>query len=168
VTTQEKIALTSTVVAAISLLANVVMASVLYRLNRGNATHDVALTVLKDLLHRLESTRLFDIDPEQEIWEFGFDTLKELANLCPTATTAAGHKRIPRRVQAEISDLCAHVKRLRSFQDSWRQYRSEQKETDWRTLQRGWPDFGAATAALREAQPVAETCRKTLSDAVRN
>jgi hypothetical protein len=168
--TQEKISLASAAVAAASLLANVVLASLLYRFNRGNATLDLSLTGLKDMLHQLESTRLFEVDPEQEIWEFGFSTLKELANACPTATTAARHKRVPHRVQlqSDISDLCSHVKTLRSFQDSWRQYRSERETVDWRTLQEGWPDLVAATKALREAQPVAERCRRTLSGIARS
>jgi hypothetical protein len=162
-TRQEEISLVSAVIAATSLTANLVMGIIIYRLNRSNLKRDDVLAVFRSLLHRLEVTRLFEVDPEQELWEFGFESLGELASQCAPATLAAqSRKLVPPEVRTSVSKLSEHVKSLRALQDSWRLFRNK-KEGDWRSIQRSWPDIERATAALKAAQPVAAHCKRTLS-----
>ena len=161
-TTQEQIALVSAAIAATSLTANLIMGFMIYRLNRRNLNRDQVLDVLRLLLLRLESTRLFEVDPEQEIWEFGFETLKELALQCAPAIFAVNSRFVTSDVRASVSQMDDHVKALRALQDSWRLFR-EGKSGDWRSIQRNWPNIQRATVALQAAKPVAAECKRTLA-----
>jgi hypothetical protein len=160
--TQEQIALISAVIAATSVTANLLMGILLYKLNRRNLKRDEVLAVMKSLLHRLDATRLFEMDPEQEIWEFGFETLRELAVLCAPANVVTQTSRfVPSEVRKVVPQLSNHVKGLRAFQDSWKVFRSD-KAGDWRSIQQEWPEIKEATAALQTAQPVAAECKRAL------
>ena len=162
-TTQEILAITSASIAVISICVNVLMGIIIYRLNRGNLKKDEIFDVLRSLLNRLEYTRLFEIDPEQEIWEFGFDSLKELNLVCAPAVVAAQSSRfVSPDVLSVVKNLSRHVKDLRAFQDSWRVFRKDQVG-DWRSIQQTWPELQRATSALHKAQPVAAKCKATLS-----
>jgi hypothetical protein len=130
---------------------------------RGNPRQDEVLAVLRSLLEKLEYTRLFEIDPDQEIWEFGFETLGALALLCASAIVAVrGSSFVTSEVRTSVSQLSDHVKRLRAFQDNWRLFRND-KGGDWLSIQRNWPDITRATKALQAAQPIAAHCKSTLS-----
>jgi len=162
-TTKEILEITSASIAVISICVNVVMGITIYRLNRGNLKRDEILAVLRSLLERLEYTRLFEIDPEQEIWEFGFDSLKELNLVCAPAIVASRSSRyVSSDVLSAVEQLSRHVKDLRALQDSWRVFRRD-KEGDWRSIQETWPELQRATSALQNAQPVAAQCKTTLS-----
>ena len=174
-TAQEKIALVSTVIAAISVSTTVVMGITLYRLKKRDdqetdrrkqreAALGTLVSYLRPLLSELERTNLFDISPEDEIWEFGFLTLSTLAELCASAHIAADTSSFTdQNLRAAISRLHHHVKGLRGFQDNWRDFSQARKGEDWRALQQEWSDLQAATAALQAARPVAEQCKRALS-----
>lgn len=162
-TTQEAISVASAVVAAVSVTANVVMGITIYRLNRRNIARDDVVSVLRLLLQRLEHTRLFEVDPNSEIWEFGFETLRELAAECAPAHVAVQHTRsADQALRAAVSGMHDHVKGLRALQDSWRTFRHG-KEGSWADIQRSWPDVERAKAALDAARPVAQQCKRALS-----
>jgi len=104
------------------------------------------------------------MDPNQEIWEFGFDTLKVLAGLCASAHVAVQHFHFKDgTLRTAVSGLHDHVKRMRALQDSWRDYRHG-KEGAPTELQKTWPDFDRAKAALQVAGPAAQQCKRLLSD----
>ena len=163
-TTQEAISVAGAVAAAVSVTANVVMAITIYRLNRRNVARDEVVSVLRLLLQRLELTRLFEVDPNSEIWEFGFETLRELAGECAAAHVAVQYTRSASQpLCAAVSVLHDHVKGLRAFQDSWRTFRHG-KEGSWADIQRDWPDIERAKAALDAARPVAQQCKRIVSE----
>ena len=162
-TTQEEISLVSAAIAATSLTANVLMGITINRLNRRNLKRDEILAVLRSLLQRLEYTRLFEVDPEQEIWEFGFESIRELAlQIAPAIVAVKSSKFTDLEVRTSVSQLGDHVKALRAFHDSWRLFRHGKPE-DWRSIQRDWPDIERARVALEAAKPVAVQCRDTVS-----
>lgn len=162
-TNQEAIALASASIAAISLCANVVMGVVLYRQNRRNVSKDRVIGTLRSLLQQLEETRFFTVDPEQELWEFGFERLTEVNKACAQAVVALkGSRHVPQAVKSSVAKMAAQVKELRAFQDSWRVFRVNRVE-DWRTDQAKWNDIKPAGALLKEAQDTAANCKATLS-----
>jgi hypothetical protein len=179
-TTQEKIALVSALIAAISVSANVILGIILYRHKKrddaeaerrkqGEATLANLVAALRPLLSELERTTLFEVRPEDEIWEFGFRTLNQLASLCASAYVAAQLSMFAdQNLRAAVSGLHDHVKGLREFQDSWRVFSQPRKGENWRALQREWSDFPAATAALRAARPAMQQCKRALSQFLAN
>ena len=190
-TTQETISLVSTVIAAIGLVTTAVLSITLYRrkkhddeeANRRRKRDDEDADRLKQrevelaslvgylqpLLNELERTNLFDVSPEDEIWEFGFSTLGRLAELCASAYIATDISRFAgQKLRAAISRLHHDVKGLRAYQDSWRIFSKDKESGDWRALQREWPDIRSATAALQAARPIAKECKGALSQFLRN
>jgi hypothetical protein len=162
-TTQETISLVSASIAFLSLCANAVMAIALYKLNRRNLTHDDVLDALRALRQSLEATHYFDIDPEQEIWEFGFESLKNVNTASMSALIAVqSSRRVPVDVRAAVESMAAEVKRLRGYQDGWRSFRVN-KTGDWREIQQYWPQLPTATKDLRRAQLVAADRKKHVS-----
>jgi hypothetical protein len=161
-TTEEQIALASAGIAALSLLFNVGQAVVIHRLKRRNLKRDAVVDVLRSLLQKLEYTRLFDVDVNQEIWEFGFVTLRDLAAFCAAAHVTVQHSRFAEQdLRAVVSQLHVHVKSLRAFQDSWETFRHG-KDGPVNEIQLNWPEIEQAKAALQAAQPIAQNCRRTL------
>jgi hypothetical protein len=182
-TTQETLALVSTLIAAISVSANVILSIILYRRKKRDDAEaerrkqrEVAradlVAALRPLLSELERTTLFEVRPEDELWEFGFRTLSQLAGLCASAHVATQLSMFAdQNLRAAVSGLHDHVKGLREFQDSWRIFSqpfSQPKRGNWRALQPEWPDFPAATAALRAARPAMQQCKRSLSQFLAN
>ena len=157
-TTQDKIAIVSALIAAAGILVTILI----YRLKRKHLKRDQVIVAFRSLLQKLEHTHFFDVDPEQEIWEFGFDSIKELASLCAPAAVAANSNFVPKNVRASVLQLNAQVKGIRALHDSWRLFRNG-KGDDWRSIQRTWPDIERAKAVLQVAQPVAAQCKRELS-----
>jgi hypothetical protein len=178
-TTQETIALVSALIAAISVSANIILSVFLYRHKKRDdeeadrrkqreAALATLVVYLRPLLSELERTNLFNLSPEDEIWEFGFVTLSKLAELCASAHIAGDTSSfVDQNLRTAISGLHHHVKVLRGFQDSWRDFSQARKGEAWRALQQEWPDLQAATAALQAARPVAERCKLALSHFLR-
>jgi len=161
-TNQEALTLVGASIAFASLCANVAMGISLYRLSRRNIKHDKDLDTLRDLFQRLEATHLFTMDPEQEIWEFGFETLKEINSSCSTALVAVQTSRmVPAEVKSAVESMAIEVRSLREYQDSWRTFRTE-KSGAWRDVQQRWPDLGSATSTLANAKGVAAECKRKL------
>lgn len=162
-TNQEAISLASVIVATISVSANIVMGITIYRRNRRNIARDDLVSVLRLLLQKLEHTRLFEVDPNYEIWEYGFVTLSELAAECASAHVAVQHARSADDALREaVSGLHDHVKSLRALQDSWQTFRHG-KEGSWVDIQRSWPDIERAKAGLDAARPMAQQCKRAVS-----
>jgi hypothetical protein len=161
-TNQEALTLVGVSIAFASFCANVVMGISLYRLSRRNVKHDKDLDTLRELFQRLEATHLFTMDPEQEIWEFGFEILKEINTACSTAVVAVQTSRVvPAEVKSAVEGMAIEVRKLREYQDSWRTFRTD-KSGDWRDVQQHWPDLGFATSTLTNAKGVAAECKRKL------
>jgi len=156
-TTPDKIALASAVLVGVGILVTILM----YTLQRRHAQLDQAKIALRALLQKLKETHFFGIDPEQEIWEFGFDSIKGLASLTAAADVAANSRLVPKSVRASVSELHAQVNGIRALHDSWRLVR-EGKKGDWRSVQKNWLDIQRATSALEVAKPVAARCKQEL------
>lgn len=162
-TTQETISLVSASIAFLSLCANAIMAIALNKLTRRNLKHDDVLEALRALRQSLEATHYFEIDPDREIWKFGFESLKIVNTVATGALIAVqSSRRVPDKVRASVEKMAAEIKRLRKYQDDWRSFEVN-KTGDWREIQRQWPQLPAANKDLESAQLVAAECKKQLS-----
>jgi|SRR5215475_15718059 len=159
-TTQETIALVSAAIAALGVITTVFL--YLHKMRKRKLAN--LASYLQPLLSELERTRLFVISPEDEIWEFGFETLSRLAELSAKAFVAADISSFAsQNLRAALSQLNHHVKELRAFQDDWRIFCTGKDKKDWRSLQREWPGIQSATAALQAARPAVDHCKLGLS-----
>ncbi|KWK06111.1 hypothetical protein WM11_12040 [Burkholderia ubonensis] len=154
----------SVVIAATSLAFNVIQAIIIYRLGRVNLTRDQAIAVARSLLQELERTQLFTIDAHQEIWEFGFETVRNLASHNAVfQVTVMRSKFVSDDTRRAVTQLQEHVQRIRALHDSWRAFR-DGKGGNWLEIQRTWPDIERAEALLKATQPVAEHCKRSLTN----
>jgi hypothetical protein len=115
------------------------VAASLCKLNHRNLKHDDVLDELRGLQQGLLATSFFDVDPEQEIWE------------------------VPVDVRNTVRMMSREIKRLRAHQDTWRNFKANERNIDWREIQQRWPDRSLAKTDLARAQVVAAACKRRLA-----
>jgi len=152
-TTPDKIALASALVAALSMIANVAQAFWIHRLAARGAVREKLEDVLAALQSELHRSHLFDMSPHMEIWEFGFETLQSVSVLLSTAQVALERQAdVPRSLYSAINDVAGRVKKLRAFRDSYTMFRHGNNESPVE-VQKKWPDWNNSIRLLAELQP---------------
>jgi len=163
-TTPERISLASAIIAAVSLTVNVLQATIIYRLNRRNVARDDLIESLRLLMEKLEYSRVFAVDPNNEIWKYGFESLREFAAICSSAHVAVQHtKFVNAPLRDAVSELHDHVKALRSLHDSYSTF-AHNKRGAPANIQKDWRDWERAKACLQAARPIALKCQRSISE----
>ena len=184
--TKEIIATVSSSIAALSLIANVLLAiaknkadaaarkaqaeaaDALRKTQKAEATRDEVVESLRLVLQHLERSRFFDVDPDKEIWDYGFRSLEVLADLCSTAHVLVQHSTVVERdLRETISELHDRVKALRSLRDSYSTHAHSKTDAPAH-IQTSWEDWERAKRGLENAHPTVQKCKRLISEFLRN
>lgn len=159
----DKIALTSAIIAGLSLVGNFAQAFWIHRLTAASSDRESVDGVLQALQSEFIRSNLFDMDPHMEIWEYGFETLQHVSGLLAAAQVTLSRRRdVPRALHAIVHDVAARVKTLRRFRDSYTTFRHGTKMSPMEA-QKQWPDWAESIRQLRELQPRVARCKEAIS-----
>ncbi|PJG53749.1 hypothetical protein CVM73_18625 [Bradyrhizobium forestalis] len=140
----------SAAVAACSLTLNGYLAYLL-RHKRTQVSRDDDMRVrLFKLKLALADTRLVDIAPHYEQWEYGFQSLKELRTAavdCNNLLQIAPDGAVSRDVRDAVQQLVDDIKSLYAYRDSYRIFSNGKVITSQEKLSK-WKDFEGAKHAL--------------------
>lgn len=160
--TEETIAAVSAALAAVSILANIGQAWWIHRLTETTLDRKDLIDVLATLQAELYRSNLFDMNPHDEVWEYGFETLQHVSGLIAAAQVAIGRrKNIPPRLHAALHNVATRVKLLRLYRDDYTQFRHGKGLPPYE-VQRQWPKWEDSINQLISLQPAAVNLRQEI------
>jgi hypothetical protein len=160
-TTTQTVAIVSSTIAALSLLANIYLAYLLRNKRTNVSREDDMRTRLYNLKHKLDGTALITTPPHYELWEQGF---KSLADLREVAVRSYGQLeiapdgRVPRDLRTAVKQIVDDIKLLYEYRDSYTRFAKGRSITSQELIEQ-WPDFERAKHALSVLQA---DCRKNV------
>ncbi|MBV8399498.1 MAG: hypothetical protein JOZ58_19895 [Acetobacteraceae bacterium] len=123
---------------------------------------------LYNMKQKLESTTLLTIAPNDDMWEFGFETL---ANLPAAVATARGRLELaagtPRNIRAAVDRLANGIDKLYEYRDSYRKFSGGRIITARSELE-SWPHFNQAAHALSMLQIEYKSNKETIDHYLEN
>jgi hypothetical protein len=146
----ETIALAGFVVAACSLMLNAYLAYLLRNKRPTVSRNDDMRMRLFKLKLVLSDTKLIDVAPHYELWEFGFKSLEDLRTAaldCDGLLQTAPDGVVARALKNAMRELVDDIKKLYDYRDSYTDF-SKGKPITSPTKLSQWKDFEGAKHAL--------------------
>lgn len=153
-TVDQTIALASAVCAAISIIANAVQAYWIYRLTASATDKSSQADKFAALHSELSRTRLFTMEPYDEVWEYGFETLRNVGVLLGAVETAVIRRsgNVPKALRHTLTEVSAMIRDVRAYNDGYTALRRHRNLAP-HEVQREWADWHRSVAALQRLQP---------------